>query len=368
MNFRRRVFWLCLILSGLFLTFPQQLVRGQETTVLVPDLRGLSTPRAAAALNRAGLALGAQQNEQWTETSQLPQNTISAQSIPAGQSVPAGSAVDVTVLRSPNVTFVYDENDFTIINQTGSDMRLDNLLFQTIEGTAAALNAGRWAGGLRSNYCVQVWSIRRGAPKDVEGCENIQNWFTNASNTGEHFWTGLNGVARFAVLQDGVQRGVCEAAPGGSEPRRCQVYVPAASADDTTKHVYFAYTTSRLIIRNNSEDRWMPLRSTTVLNNNPNLTQLGLGVPVGDTTLYLPTNSAANVEQLAPGQCVLFTNSTGLESDDLPEACDVIARLDVGTNLIFWAAEFNVISTIDGQRRNCPAATEGRLTLCLVTR
>jgi hypothetical protein len=347
---------------------PQQLAHAQDTSVSVPDLHGLSIARAAVELNRAGLVLGSQINEQWVEASQLPQNSISSQSIPAGQTVPTGSAVDVTVLRSPNVTFAYDENDFTIINQTGGDLRLDNLTFQATEGSTAALNAGRWAGGLRSNYCVQVWSIRRGAPKDVEGCEQIQNWFTNASNPGEHFWTGLNGVIRFSVFQDGVQRGVCDAAPGGSELRRCQVYVPAANADDTTKHIYLAYTTSRLIIRNNSEDRWMPLRSTTVLNNNPNLTQLGLGVPIGDPTLYLPMNPAATVEQLAPGQCVLFTNSTSLEADNLPEACDVIARLDVGTNLVFWAAEFNVVSTLDGQRRNCPAATDGRLTLCLVTR
>jgi hypothetical protein len=342
-------------------------VAGQENTVPVPNLAGLSVPRAAAELNRVGLVLGTRQYEAWTAASAVPQSTIRDQSLPAGQAVAPGAAVNVTVLQSPNLTLVYDENDFTVINQTGSDIRLDNLSFHAIEGHAA-LAASQWAGGLRTNYCVQIWSIQRSTPKDVAGCEGMQNWFSNVNNRVMHFWTALNGVSRFVVAQDGVVRGECEAAAAGAEPRQCQVYISAAQSDELTPYLYFAYTPSRLIILNRSEDRWMMVRDAVILNNNPNLSQPGMGIRLGDPSLYQVINPVANLTQLAPGQCLLFTNGAGLESLNLPQACDVVGQLNIDPNLIFWGSPFTVNSITDGQQRSCDGAIADRLTICVMPR
>lgn len=333
----------------------------------VPDLTGLSVPRAAAELNRAGLVLGTRSYDAWTETSPVPQNTIRDQSIPAGQTAAPGSAVDVVVLQSPNITLVYDENDFTLVNHTGSDIRLDNLSFHALEGHAA-LAASRWAGSLRANSCVQVWSIQRSTPKDVEGCDSIQNWFSNVNNRVLHFWTALNGVSQFIVAQDGMPRAACEAAAAGAEPRQCQVYIAASQSDEVTPYLYFAYTPSRLVVLNRSEDRWMPLHNAVILNNNPNLSQPGMGISIGDPSLYQVVNSAADFSQLAPGQCLLFTNGSGLEALDLPQECDVVGQLDIDPNLIFWSNPFTVNSITDGQQRLCDAAQPDRLTICVMPR
>lgn len=354
---------LCLVMA-----LPSLAASAQETLVTVPDLTGLTVPRAAAELNRVGLMLGAQLNQAWTEGSPIPQNAIAAQSVAPGQAVPISSAVDVTVLASPNVSLVYDENDFTIVNRTGGDLRLDNLAFQSVEGNPAAFYASRWAGGLRAGYCVQVWSVQRSVSKDIPGCAGIDNWFTNVNNRSEHFWTGLNGITRFAVVQDGIQRGVCEAAPAGAQPITCDVYIPAGASSSVTEYLYFAYTPTRLVVLNRSEDRWMPLRDAVILNNHWNLAQPGAPIPLGDQSLYGLMNPAATLSQLAPGQCLLFTDSSQPEALNLPEPCDVIAMLNVDPNLIFWAAPFTINSVTDGQQRSCAAATLDRLTVCVMPR
>mgnify|MGYP003396994430 CR=1 FL=1 len=51
----------------------------------------------------------------------------------------------------------------------------------------------------------------------------------------------------------------------------------------------------------------------------------------------------------------------------LAAACDVIARLDISPDLIFWSKSFDMDSLTDGQRRTCPAANDG-LTLCIMPR
>lgn len=354
-------------LIGCLLAAP--LVTGaQEAAVTVPDLTGLNVPRAAAELNRLGLALGTRQYEGWTEASPVPQGAIRDQSIPAGQTAAPGTPINVTVLQAPNITLFYDENDFTLLNRTGGDIRLDNLSFHAIEGHAA-LGAWNWAGELRAGYCTQIWSIQRSTPKDIEGCEGIQNWFSNVNNRVFHFWTALNGVSRFVVLQDGVvNRGGCEAAPAGSELLRCDIYIATEQNEDVTPYLYFAYTPTRLVIVNRSEDRWMPIRQASVLNNNPNLTQRGMAISLGDASLYQRLNTTADLTMLAPGQCLLYTNSTSLETPDLPQNCDVIGQFNIDPNLIFWAAPFTVNSVTDGQQRSCDGAVADHLTICVMPR
>ncbi len=360
--------WSKLLLVLVTLLIGAQIAWGQAETVAVPDLTGLTAPVAAAQLNAVGLRLGTQAALPWSESSGLSAGSISGQDVPVGQAVAPGTAVNVQVLLSPNVTLIYDENDLTILNRTGQDLPFPGLMFEVLEGAAsAAFQATRWAGGLQNGRCAQVWSIVRYDAKAVEGCDGIANWLTT-NNPGEHFWTQLNGVNRFRVLQNGVERGSCAAAPAGTAPITCSFYVPAAGSSDATDYIYLAYTPGRLVIINQSAERWMPLNGTQVLNNNPNLSSPGQGVPIGDPALYVPVNSVADVTRLAPGQCLLFTDSTGLENDNLPQPCTVIGRLDIGPELIFWVADFTIVSVTDGLQRTCLVAVADRLTICVMPR
>jgi hypothetical protein len=333
---------------------------GAQDGVTVPDLTGLSVPAAAAALNRLGLSLGAETNQGWTAESGLPQNTIAGQSIPAGGAVAAGTAIDVTVLRSANTVLIYDDNDLTVVNRTGGELNLAGLTFTTLDGNPAQLAGARWSGGLRQDQCVQVWSVGRNGPKGLDECSAIQNWLVT-NNPAEHFWTGGGGTTQFAVLQNGVQRAACPIA----NPGRCEFYLAAGAADDATPFVYFAYTPDRLAIINTSSDQWMVLAGFTVVNYFAMAE--GAGVPVGDPTLYPRSSSEiGTVQRLAPGQCILYTDSA-IVVDSPPQPCDVIARLDIGSSVIFWGADFGLRGS-DGQERSCPVATPERLTICVMPR
>ena len=335
----------------------------QEETVRVPDVTGLSVPAAAAHLNRNGLALGTQLAQDWTSGAGVEPNTVGAQSILPGESVALGTAIDLTILHAPNVLLIYDDNDLTLVNQSSADLDLTGITFTSIGGASpAAFAATRWASSLRNNRCGQVWSITRNGPKGQPECEFVQNWLST-NNPAEHFWTGSNGARQFSIHQNGIERAVCDVSTNG----RCGFYIPTETEDIVTPFIYFAYTNDALAIINRSDDQWMPLSRTTIYNNNPNLSASDLPLPVGSPTIFGNPETVADISRLAPGQCLLFTNSTP-GTDEPPQTCDVIARLDIGTDLIFWAADFDFDSVTDGKRRTCPAAVDGKITVCLMPR
>ncbi|MBL8155413.1 MAG: PASTA domain-containing protein [Anaerolineae bacterium] len=353
--------WLLMLVLCLLAVAGAPASRAQGSDVTVPDVTGLSLPQAAAQLNRAGLRLGAEINQGWTPDSGQVENSIFAQSIPGGQVVPFGTAVDVTVLRSPNATLLYDDNDLTLVNQTGGELNLTGISFAAVGGAGAQFAATRWAGFLRVGQCVQVWSVGRNGPKGLDECTAIQNWLVTM-NPAEHFWTGAGGTTQFTVLQNGVPRATCPVA----NPGRCAFFLSSGtSGGDSTDYVYFAYTSERLAIINRSEDRWMVLEGYSMINYfaPPG----GLLLYPSDASLYgMYPPDVETVSRLAPGQCILYTNSSP-ESSAPPQPCDVIAQLDIGPTLIFWGADFGVIGS-DGQERKCAAATPGRLTLCVMPR
>jgi len=339
----------------------------QEQSQVIPNLAGLNIPQATAALNRVGLTLGNQSSEPWSEAAGVPQNTISVQSIPAGQPATAGAAVDVTVLRSPNVSLSYDDNDFSLINNTNVGIDFNGLVFGSADGTPAAFSATRWAGSLDAAGCAQVWSVIRSVPKDVAGCARINHWLTT-NNAAEYFWTAVNGVGRFKIVQNGVERGNCPAAPAGAATMTCDIYLPSNASEDATPYIYFAYTPQRLIVFDRSENAFMPLNNTPLYNNNPNLTPPHQGLNLGDSNLYHLLNPVANVAQLAPGQCILFTDSSEADSMTTPQPCDVIARFDMPASIAFWTNPFDIDSVTSGHSYSCNAATAGQLTICVMPR
>jgi hypothetical protein len=337
----------------------------QDSTV--PDVTGLGVPQAAALLNRNGLRLGTQTGEPWTEASGLAANTISAQAIAPGQVVAPGTAVDVTVLRSPNVLLVYNREVITLINQTGAALDLTAIQFNAVDGsTPASFPARNWAAALNpGDRCVQLWAVARTGPERPPECSGVDRWLSTVK-PAVHFWTGAAGATHFDVVQGGIERAVCEtAAAGGTQ---CAFYVPSdAASADVTDYIYLAYTTERLVVLNQSTDRWMPLSGIMIYNYNPNVSVPGAELPVGDPALFHNPDTVADITRLAPGQCLLYSNHNR-DAAYPPQDCDVIARLDINPKLIFWAADFEIGSATDGQRHTCPAATEGKLTICIMPR
>jgi hypothetical protein len=349
---------------GFILTASFSAAQGGQVTV--PDVTGLALPQAAALLNGSGLALGAETSIPWTAESGLAQHAVSTQAPLPGATVAYGSAVDLTILRTANVDLLYDDNDLTLINRTGQVINLAGVAFSVVEGSAPGyFSATRWSDILRVNQCTQVWSVGRNGFKPLPECEYIQNWLYTG-NQGEHFWTAANGVTRFAVLQDGVERAACQAASVPESPLTCSFYLAVDStAGDATPYVYFAYTPDRLIVHNPSADRWMPLGGITITNQAPPVA--GSAFAFGDPAVFGNPEVIGRINVLAPGQCLLYTNSAP-GTDTPPEDCAVVARLDLDPGVNFWAQAFDVNSVSDDLPHACPAATADHLTVCIMPR
>ena len=343
-------------------------VQAQET-VVVPDLFGMNVPQAAAALNAAGLALGEQLSQNWTEASGMPPESIVAQSIEAGGTLNAGTPVNVIVLRAANMRVLYDDNDFTILNLSAVPADVTRLSFAA-NNHPASFVATRLTGALSAGECIQVWAIPRTSPKSLDECGAIQRWLTTM-NPGEHFWAAANGVETFSVVQDGVTITACPAAPAGSDGTllRCDFFISGAdSGGGVTDYLYFAYTPAAIAMINMSENQWMTT-TNTLYNYNPGVSMPGVGLSFGDPNLFNEgtRRRQGNVQQLAPGQCIVMTSGS-IDADASPQPCHVIAQIPIDPNLAFWLADFEVESIDLTGRRVCPAAISDRMTVCVVPR
>lgn len=338
----------------------------QDDAITVPDLTGLNVPQAASTLNRLGLALGTENAVDLATGNGLDAGLITEQSVAPDTSITRGSAIDISVLRSDNVQLLYDDNDITLINTTNNVGNVTGLRFAAVEGTSpASFAATRWGSNVRENGCLQLWSIVVRNAKSVSGCDTTQWLTTNV--TGEHFWTQLNGVEQFAVIENGIERASCDAAPEGSQdnPLSCTFYLSGAgSADDITSYLRFEYTPSAITIVNPTTDRWMPTDRTTIFNFNPNIENQGASLLMGDEALFQNPDIVADITQLAPQQCILLTSDN--EGGAPPQACDVIAQRNLSSSVAFWLADFELESATTAQRHTCPAANAERLTICIV--
>jgi hypothetical protein len=338
-----------------------------QNQVAVPDLNGLNVPRAAAELNRLGLRLGEQNVQVWSQEAGVAENTIGAQSVAPGTNVEFGSTVDVTVLRTPNLRMIYDDNEITLVNLTGQAIDISALRFETIEGKSASFDASRWSSELRANQCLQLWSVKRNGSKGLPECQAIQNWLTTV-NPSNHFWTGSNGVSVFEVRYNGTVLNVCQAAPSSSQDRpiTCEFYLPAGGAGDVAELVYFAYTLDTFAAINPTDDAWLRLNRTTIINPTPNTIQLGASFRLGDAALFENPDIVAEIGRLAPQQCLLVFDSA-LAATSPPQPCDVIARLGIPSDQRFWLSDFELESR-DGRKFTCTGAVEGKRTICVMPR
>lgn len=333
----------------------------QDQTVTVPDLTGLNVPQAAAALNQAGLRLGSETAFGWTEASGLPANTITEQSIAAGESTTFGATVDITVLRANNATLVYDDNDITLINQSGGTIALGSIALNSVGGNStASFSAARWGGSLGPGDCGQLWSVGRTGAKDVDGCTGSTLWLTT-NDTNQHFWTGANGATQFNILQNGIERGLCTI----SVPGTCSFFLESSGSLETTGYVYIAYSQQdNWVIYNNSEDRFMSLRG--VIFSNSTTSDIGEILPESVAQSDHPDQVVGDVTLLAPNQCIFFRSPTS-QAENPPISCDTIVTytLDFAA-LISRDQPLYITAPSDGERRMCPPYTPERLTVCIL--
>jgi hypothetical protein len=339
----------------------------QGEASVVPDLTGLTIPQAAAQLNKAGIAFGSEIAVPLAEG--VTADVISGQSVAPGEPVMAGMIVDVEIPRSANVRLFYDDNDLTMMNLANANIAIQNLVFETVEGSRdASFNASRWAKQLRAKQCTQIWSLNRNGPKSLPECTYIQNWLTT-TNPAAHFWTAVSGAQTFRVVQDEVERGVCQAAPPNSQdqPVSCEFYLPAGAAGDVTQYIYVAYEEDRLVVMNNSDGQWMPVNSARIVSTLANPGPLGRQFRL-NAALFGRPEIVARINRLAPKQCLLFISSgaSGTDAGGLLE-CDVIATMHLEPSQLWWTANFSILGS-DGRERTCNAALPGKLTLCIMPR
>lgn len=352
----RRILIIMFIIASLIISTTAYADEDDPETVIVPDVTGLVTPQAAAALNEAGLRLGAQNVVTWTAESGLPQGSISGQSIEPGTEVEFGTAVDVNVLREANVLLIYDDINITLVNQSAGPIILGQLVFNSLDGNTGTTFVGsRWAETVDSGNCVQVWSVGAQGARSVPECGSTR-WLTT-NNPEEHFWTGSNNATEFLVTQNGIQRAICPVSASG----RCEFHVEVAGAvQEVTEYVYYAYTTDRFMIINQSEDQWMTLSGLTI-----NDLRGGQFAPAAPDTYDQQDDILGNTEQLAPGQCLFLANRTGAGP---LASCNVIAAQVYDVDYVFWLEPFTYTSLTDGVLRGCPGADSERMTLCILPR
>jgi hypothetical protein len=342
-------------------------VLAQNDTVTVPDVTGLNLPQATARLNANGLQVGEQMIQPGTAATGIPGSVV-AQSLAAGEQTGTGTPVNLTILSAARVQLIYDDNDLTMLNDTGTTVNLANMVFGSADGTKR-FPASRWRSTLEAGDCTQIWSIARREPKPVNGCDSVY-WLTT-NNPANHFWTQTAGVQQFTVVHEGVQV-TCEAAPPGSQnnPSTCEFYILADTTDAlSTSFVYFAYTRDMFAVINTTSDRWMPLDDTPLYNFNPGLQNPGGSLLLSDDSLFPNPPAVGTVERLAPGQCLLLTLDSATATTPPPECETVIAERALSSQVAFWLADFELDSPFAGQDRvTCPAARETRQTVCVMPR
>ncbi len=326
-----------------------------EDRVTVPDVRRMTVAQAAAVLNRVGLRLGEQISGGLGDSANA--NFISDQTPIAGAIVEPGSIVSVEVRRDINILILYDDNDLTIVNQSNDPISVDQVVLRSVGGRPnATFNAREWAVGwertLRPRQCLQIWSVPRDGWNQLPECQFIQEW-RSTTNAADHFWTGSNGATEFAIIQDGILRGMCPV--GGPS---CELYLaPGEVPIDTSEYVYFTYDANELLLINQSADRWLPAAAI----------QLGgSGLVLGDTALF-EDDVIGDVRLLAPGQCLQFYRSAPATESEPLERCDVIASVELGRGA-FWENGFMFTASISGSARTCPSVIGDGRSICLVPR
>lgn len=353
------------VFSILLLCLLTTLGIAQDSEILMPNLVGLNAPQATSILHQNNLRLGKQTIDITTPPDGVEWGTIRAQSIAAGDSVGSATVVDVTIAQPANIRFFYDDNDMTLINQTGLPIPLSHLRITGMGGDSPVLDGTRWQiSAIPAGGCVQIWSIGRAAPKAITGCGEISAWFSSTLDSSVYVWTQTAGVESFTVWQADRPLMTCPAAHANSQddPLICDAHWPPIPAPEQGGFMYLAYTTNALSVRNPATDVWMSLAA-------PLISATGETWALSERTRYetvlevvfFPDSEV--LSQLAPDECLILRDSqTPLAAP--PESCGLVVAEGV-VDSPFWRSDFALLGS-DGERRTCKASTPDKLTVCIL--
>ena len=130
-----------------------------------------------------------------------------------------------------------------------------------------------------------------------------------------------------------------------------------------TGYLYFSYAADRLVVWNNSPDRWMPLRGVGIKNYAIPAVRLTWRWTIRRSMAATPTRWRTWAASRRGSVSCSWPPTRRCAP---PEDCNVVARLAIGPDLIFWAADFGVIRPVDEQEHTCPAASPDGLRLCIL--
>jgi len=337
----------------------------QSTSSIVPDLVGLNVPQAGAALHREGLRLGLQTLDLGTPVELDQLGTITVQSVAAGEMLAPGQAVDITIVRVPNIRFIYDDNDLTLINQTRRVIPLVPLSLVGQSLASPVLAGERWdISFIPIGGCVQIWSIGRAAPKAIDGCEEISAWFST-SDPNSYVWTQVAEVESFTITYSDVSLSACPAAPAASQdaPTVCDAYLPSYPSLEQARFLYLVYTYGAFSARNPTLDAWMPLSAPIITHADGTLMSLSDPLTYTDIKSVAMPLDGQVLTPLAPNECIVFRalDDAGALA---PEPCGLIVA-DATLDNAFWRSDFTVTDST-GVSRTCAAAVDGELTVCVM--
>ena len=360
-----------LLIACVIILTTSSLVAQEEATeepATIPNIVGLNVPFATSMLNQLGITIGEQTLIEWNTSLGVEPNRITQQSISAGTPVTAGLQMDIVIAHPFNMEIIFDDNDLTLLNQTGGAVDLAGLVFTAIDARIPATFSGvEWTSevdSLSPERCVQIWSIGGiGQAKSVEGCQASGSipWLSRI-NDDAHFWIDDNGATGFSLIQDGIYRGDCAIIPNTTNVQQCEIYTAPIGVDgvaeDVTAYVYFRYNDEQLWVINRSDDRWMPSSQVDIVD----------AINLGDSNLFAEDAIIGNVSLLAPHQCVLYTNIGATEPVTTPDSCDLIAIASLDPDDVFWLAGFEITSRIRGENLACVTPQSEGDTLCLLPR
>ena len=343
-----RLVVICFV-SSLFFT-----TSAQTNERVVPEVFTVTEAQAASILNSAGFRLGEVTDVKVVEGVTMPPGTVAGQSPAAGTALEYGAQVDLIVYRPDNMILVYDDNDITLVNNSGFVVRLDEIMFQSENGTAI-FDGQRWdSSTLQPGDCAQLWSVGRRVPKSLPECDESMYWLTTNDST-EHFWIGVQESTTFSLFQDGALRVTCDVAASG----RCAFFAGAEDSSDNTPYVMMTYGADYWIIMNPDSSRWMRLDKLTIDNGEDSEAHTLVSI----FEVSPDSDVIGDVTRLAPGQCLLAY--TGEIPTALPDSCMYFVDMVDVSPFTFWLDDFVVRSANDTDRM-CPAAQSGVDALCIL--
>lgn len=311
------------------------------------EVIGLSVPQAEATLNRLGYRLNAVLISDFSSAN--PVNTV------IDYTITEGNQVTLTIAREANIQLVWDISEylanasflgnldgdelFTIVNLSENDIALQNIQIADFE-------AGAWGNTLRARQCAQIWTFPEDNAYSLPDCQTVQGGILNLTNEIQQFWRNQD---NFDILQNGIHRATCQQSEG-----LCTFWLsPTEIAEDIAPYIYLIYDETQWIAYNNSE-QWMDL-SQMMINNLPTMS---------DVRNWDIVNNA-DLERLAPNQCVRFTQD--IAQDSLID-CDEVAVQAVTADRVFWISPFILADSLNGNNTyQCPPSL-GERTICLLGR